>query len=41
MSDEQWKADCLKVDDLMKKTGADFFAQALKTIGMTPADLKS
>lgn len=41
MNDEQWKAECLKVNDLMKKAGDDFFAQALKTIGMTPTDLKS
>jgi phosphoglucomutase/phosphomannomutase len=41
MSDEQWQAECMKVNELMKKAGADFFAQALKTIGMTPADLKS
>lgn len=41
MSDEKWESECKKVDELIKKAGEDFFVQALKTIGMTPADLKS
>lgn len=41
MTDSQWQLECAKTNDLVKKIGDDFFAQALKIIGMTPADLKS